>query len=281
MCSAARSRAHERQAFGLRRVVRALEPLRLVRELVVLDRVAEPARVVAAPEVVQPGLVVDAVGDLQEQDQVLRAQVELALGPAEVEAAVRRRACPRRTCAMCRRCSARVGAVGRSRNGGRRAARPQQRLAGLLGGGSAPAMSTPRTVARTARRSSGAVVARRRSRASTRFSTAARQSSGCTVISSTLVELLGQQRRSAAATSAGSRWCASSIDEPVRPAVRARSSQQLRAAAREERAAGREIGMPERLTTPLTPVLEQLQRLVERRRRVGLADARRRPRGSS
>ena len=51
---------------------------------------SEPARVVAALQVVQPGLVVHALGDLQEQEQVLRPQVQLALRPAEVEAAVRR-----------------------------------------------------------------------------------------------------------------------------------------------------------------------------------------------
>ena len=46
----------------------------------------------------QPGLVVHAVGHLQEQHQVLRAQVQLALRAAEVEALVLGRARPRRTC---------------------------------------------------------------------------------------------------------------------------------------------------------------------------------------
>src|SRR5581483_1961650 len=42
-------------------------------ERVVLDRLAEPARVVALPQVVEPGRVVDALAELQEEDQVLGA----------------------------------------------------------------------------------------------------------------------------------------------------------------------------------------------------------------
>src|SRR5690242_9909531 len=55
----------------------------------VLDRVAEPARVVASSQVVHPRLVVDAVRHLEEEREVLGAQVQPLAGPAEVEAAVR------------------------------------------------------------------------------------------------------------------------------------------------------------------------------------------------
>src|SRR5690606_11400728 len=57
-------------------------------EVVVLDGFSKPSGVVAAMQVEEPGVVVDAVGELQEQDQVLRAQVQRVVGPAEVEAPV-------------------------------------------------------------------------------------------------------------------------------------------------------------------------------------------------
>src|SRR5262249_32649398 len=53
-----------------------------------LDRAAYPARVVAELQVVEPGDVVDAVGQLHEQYEVLRPQVQRAVRPAEVEALV-------------------------------------------------------------------------------------------------------------------------------------------------------------------------------------------------
>src|SRR5579884_3292955 len=58
----------------------------LVGQALVFDTGAEPAGVVAAPQVVQPRGVVHALGELQEDDQVLGAQVQLPLGAAEVEA---------------------------------------------------------------------------------------------------------------------------------------------------------------------------------------------------
>ena len=60
----------------------------LVGESLVPDGVTHPARVVARAEVVQPRLVVDALGELEEHLQVLRAQVQLSRGAAEVEALV-------------------------------------------------------------------------------------------------------------------------------------------------------------------------------------------------
>src|SRR5262249_8634678 len=66
-----------------------LELLGFAGEVGVLDLAAKPFRVVALAEVVHPGLVIDPVGDLEEQVEVLGAEVELALGAAEVEAAVR------------------------------------------------------------------------------------------------------------------------------------------------------------------------------------------------
>ena len=50
-----------------------LDLLGLAGEVRVLDERAEPLRVVTLTEVVHPGLVIDAVGDLEEQVQVLGA----------------------------------------------------------------------------------------------------------------------------------------------------------------------------------------------------------------
>ena len=60
----------------------------LVGELVVLDLVAKPLRIVAGLEVMLPGAVVDAFGDMQEHHQVLRLELQRAVRPAEVEAVV-------------------------------------------------------------------------------------------------------------------------------------------------------------------------------------------------
>src|SRR5262249_59569317 len=57
-------------------------------EPLVLDRVPEPARVVVASEMMRPRLVVDAGGELNEDDEVLSAELELSGGAAEVEAPV-------------------------------------------------------------------------------------------------------------------------------------------------------------------------------------------------
>ena len=66
----------------------ALDRGDLVGQILVLDRVADPGRVVPGAEVVQPGPIVDPGRDLQEQGEVLSAQGERAVGAAEVEAAV-------------------------------------------------------------------------------------------------------------------------------------------------------------------------------------------------
>src|SRR5512146_3142122 len=58
-------------ALGRREALLLLDLRRLVGQLRVLDDVAEPAGIVARPEVVRPGVVVDAVGDLHEQREVL------------------------------------------------------------------------------------------------------------------------------------------------------------------------------------------------------------------
>src|ERR1044071_8743912 len=65
----------------------ALDDLGLARELVVLDLVAEPPRVVAVLAMELPGIVVDAIAELDEQQQIVRAQIEPGVRPAEVEAA--------------------------------------------------------------------------------------------------------------------------------------------------------------------------------------------------
>src|SRR4051812_39034670 len=54
----------------------ALDPGGFVGEFLILDLVAEPGRIVAPGEVIPPGRVVDAVGDLEEEDEVLGPQVE-------------------------------------------------------------------------------------------------------------------------------------------------------------------------------------------------------------
>src|SRR5262249_54549566 len=68
----------------------ALDRGGLVRQARGLVAFAKPLRVVAAAQVIEPGVIIDAVARLQEEDQVLATQVELLLGPAEVEAALLR-----------------------------------------------------------------------------------------------------------------------------------------------------------------------------------------------
>src|SRR3954451_12497840 len=63
--------ADPRPAVGRRQALLLLDLGRLVGQLRVLDDVAEPAGIVAGPEMVGPGVVVDAVGDLDEQREVL------------------------------------------------------------------------------------------------------------------------------------------------------------------------------------------------------------------
>src|SRR5439155_6178145 len=86
---AARDRRRERGAALAGGHVRSgLDARRLGRQFLVLDRLAQPARVVAPAQVVQPGGLVDPGRQLREERQVLGAQVELVLGSAEVEALV-------------------------------------------------------------------------------------------------------------------------------------------------------------------------------------------------
>src|ERR1700728_3375724 len=61
---------------GSDRVERRLRRLRFRGELIVLDRVAEPLRVIAAPQMEQPCVVVHALRQLQERREVERTQVE-------------------------------------------------------------------------------------------------------------------------------------------------------------------------------------------------------------
>src|SRR5262245_39710181 len=82
--------ADQSPALRWLQVRQALDALRLRRQRLVLDALAEPARVVALPPVVFPGVVVQAVGHLKEQHQVLHAEVEPVFRTAEVETALRR-----------------------------------------------------------------------------------------------------------------------------------------------------------------------------------------------
>ena len=51
------------------------------------DHVAKPARIIPPAEMIEPRFFVHALGQLQEEDQVVGTQVELLLGPAEVKTA--------------------------------------------------------------------------------------------------------------------------------------------------------------------------------------------------
>jgi hypothetical protein len=59
----------------------ALDLGNLCDEVVIFDLLAEPTRIITGVQMMQPGPVVDAVSDLQEQVQVLGAQVEAVSGP--------------------------------------------------------------------------------------------------------------------------------------------------------------------------------------------------------
>ena len=165
---------------------------------------------------VQPGVVVDAVGELQEQLEVVRLEVELAVGAAEVEAAVGAEVA--------------LGVLAR-------VARALRLAAARCSTTIAPA----RRLASTSRGPVGELVDRvdRRARAGPATAQSSRSvCSGCSPISEHGVDRLEHRRRDAAgvhgdvqravrarraarppaAHVAGSRWCASSIDEPVRPA---------------------------------------------------------------
>lgn len=58
---------------------------RLINQLSALDDFAEPLREVALVQVKVPGLVIHAIADLYEKNEVLRLQIQLALRPADVE----------------------------------------------------------------------------------------------------------------------------------------------------------------------------------------------------
>ena len=60
----------------------------LARQLLVLDHVTEPGRIVGGLAVVLPGAVVHSLGDLQEDHEILCTQVERVIRAAEIEAAV-------------------------------------------------------------------------------------------------------------------------------------------------------------------------------------------------
>ena len=80
-----------RGAGRLRVEVRvAFDAAGLGRELLVSYHVAEPSQVIPAPKVMKPRRIVDAVPELEEEVEILRAQVQLLLGTTKVEAAVLR-----------------------------------------------------------------------------------------------------------------------------------------------------------------------------------------------
>lgn len=61
---------------------------RLVGQRGVFDAEAKPSGVVALPQVMPPGLGVDAFGQLRKNAEILRLEIELRLAPAKVKAAV-------------------------------------------------------------------------------------------------------------------------------------------------------------------------------------------------
>jgi hypothetical protein len=77
-----------RSAIGGREPAIALDGGEFVGQVLVLDRVANPGRVIPSAEVVQPGPIVDPSRDLQEQREVLNAKAQGAVGAAELEAAI-------------------------------------------------------------------------------------------------------------------------------------------------------------------------------------------------
>src|SRR6266571_504626 len=62
-----------------------LDPFRLFPQRFILDRFAKPAGIVPSLKMIFPGRVIDAIGELEKEDQILRAEVELSLGAPEVE----------------------------------------------------------------------------------------------------------------------------------------------------------------------------------------------------
>src|SRR4051794_1952514 len=78
------------QLPGLRRmqVLALLDPLRLVCQVLVLDRPAKPARVVPPAQVEHPGFLIDTFGDLRKNDKVLGLEVLAAPRPAKVETVI-------------------------------------------------------------------------------------------------------------------------------------------------------------------------------------------------
>src|SRR4030095_8076210 len=62
---------------------------RLIGQFLVFDYPSEPVGEIAIAQVIQPCLVVHAVGQLHEDVEVLRAQVEFAFRSSEIEAEIR------------------------------------------------------------------------------------------------------------------------------------------------------------------------------------------------
>src|SRR6478736_522323 len=73
-----------------RAVVVAFDGAHRLGKSTVLDGLTKPRRVVAVLQMEQPRVVVDAFGELQELDEIARAQIQLLLRPAEIEAAIGR-----------------------------------------------------------------------------------------------------------------------------------------------------------------------------------------------
>ena len=79
---------HLPSALFMRQAFIFLYDRNLFRQLRILERAAEPIRVVAFFEVKQPGLLIQALGKLDKSVEIPRPQIQLALRSAEVEAAV-------------------------------------------------------------------------------------------------------------------------------------------------------------------------------------------------
>lgn len=61
-----------------------------MRQLLVLDDLSKPLGIIATVQVVQPRFVIDALGNLNENGEILRPQIEMPLWTAEVKAVPRR-----------------------------------------------------------------------------------------------------------------------------------------------------------------------------------------------
>ncbi|SAK97670.1 hypothetical protein AWB76_07440 [Caballeronia temeraria] len=66
----------------------ALDGGGFVGEFGVADYIAEPCRIVAAPQMKEPCVFIDAIGQFEEKREVVRAQLEPILRPAKVETAL-------------------------------------------------------------------------------------------------------------------------------------------------------------------------------------------------